>query len=76
MLNIYADFDLSIVWIALGAAGIALLVFLLRKYIPGLSGDDKKQTDEEIANENVSNKLSSLEEEEKVKKATEDEDEE
>lgn len=76
MINILADFDLSILWIALGAGGIALLVFLLRKYVPGLSGEDKKQTEEEIASENVTNKLSSLEEEDKVKKATEDEDEE
>lgn len=76
MLNLLADFDLSILWIALGAAGIALLVFILRKYVPGLKGEDKEQTEEEIASENVSNKLSSIEEEEKIKKATEDEDEE
>lgn len=76
MLNLLADFDLSILWIALGAAGIALLVFILRKYVPGLKGEDKVQTEEEIASENVSNKLSSIEEEEKIKKATEDEDEE
>ena len=76
MLNLLADFDLSIVWIALGAAGIAFFVFILRKYVPGLKGEDKVQTEEEIASENVSNKLSSIEEEEKIKKATEDEDEE
>lgn len=76
MINIYADFDYSMIWIALGAAGIALIVFLLRKYVPGLKGEDKVQTEEEIASENVSNKLSSIEEEEKIRKANEDEDEE
>ena len=76
MINILADFDLSILWIALGAAGIALLVFILRKYVPGLKGEDKEQTEEEIASENISNKLSSIEEEEKIKQATEQEDEE
>lgn len=75
MINILADVDLSMVWIALGAGAIALAVFLLRKYIPGLAGDDKTQTEEEIANENISSKLSSLEEEENIRKATEDEEE-
>ena len=73
---ILADFDFSMLYVALGAGAIALIVFLLRKYVPGLSGEDKKQTEEEIAEENISNKLSSLEEEEKVRKATEDDDEE
>ena len=73
---ILADFDFSMLYVALGAGVIALIVFLLRKYVPGLSGEDKKQTEEEIAEENISNKLSSLEEEEKVRKATEDDDEE
>lgn len=76
MINFLADFDFSMIYIALGAAGIALVVFLLRKYVPGLSGEDKVQTEEEIAEENVSNKLSSLEEEEQIKKATEDDEEE
>ena len=75
MINILADVDLSMVWIALGAGAIALAVFLLRKYIPGLAGEDKTQTEEEIANENISSKLSSLEEEENIRKATEDEEE-
>ena len=73
---ILADFDFSMLYVALGAGAIALIVFLLRKFVPGLSGEDKKQTEEEIAEENISNKLSSLEEEEKVRKATEDDDEE
>lgn len=73
MINILAEYDLSMLWIALGAAGIALIVFLLRKFVPGLVGEDKSQTEEEIASENVSSKLSSIEEEEKIKKATEDE---
>ena len=73
---ILADFDFSILWIAVGAGVIALIVFLLRKYVPGLKGEDKVQTEEEIASENVTNKLSSIEEEEKIKKATEDEDDE
>lgn len=76
MINILADVDLSMLWIALGAAGIALVVFLLRKFVPGLKGEDKVQTEEEIASENISNKLSSIEEEEKIKKANEDEDDE
>lgn len=75
MINILADVDLSMVWIALGAGGIALAVFLLRKYVPGLAGEDKKQTEEEIANENISSKLSSLEEEENIRKATEEDEE-
>ena len=69
---ILADFDFSMLYVALGAGAIALIVFLLRKFVPGLSGEDKKQTEEEIAEENISNKLSSLEEEEKVRKATEE----
>lgn len=72
---ILADFDFSILYVALGAGAIALIVFLLRKFVPGLSGEDKKQTEEEIAEENISNKLSSLEEEEKVRKATEEDEE-
>ena len=75
MINIFADVDLSMLWIALGAGAIALAVFLLRKYVPGLAGEDKTQTEEEIANENISNKLSSLEEEENIRKATEDDEE-
>ena len=50
------DFDFSMLYVALGAGAIALIVFLLRKYVPGLSGEDKKQTEEEIAEENISNK--------------------
>ena len=76
MINILADVDLSMLWIALGAAGIAFVVFFLRKFVPGLKGEDKVQTEEEIASENISNKLSSIEEEEKIKKANEDEDDE
>jgi Na+/H+ antiporter NhaC len=72
---ILADFDFSMLYVALGAGAIALIVFLLRKFVPGLSGEDKKQTEEEIAEENISNKLSSLEEEEKVRKATEEDEE-
>ena len=75
MLNILGDFDYSMIYIALGAGAIALIVFLLRKYVPGLSGEEKVQTEEEIAEENVSNKLSSLEEEEQIKKATEEDEE-
>ena len=70
------DFDFSMLYVALGAGAIALIVFLLRKYVPGLSGEDKKQTEEEIAEENISNKLSSLAEEEKVRNATEEDEEE
>ena len=73
---ILADFDFSILWIAVGAGVIALIVFLLRKFVPGLQSEDKNQTEEEIAEENISNKLSSLEEEEKVRKATEEDEEE
>jgi hypothetical protein len=75
MLNLYADFDFTMIWIALGFGAIALIVFLLRKFVPGLQSEDKNQTEEEIAEENISNKLSSLEEEEKVRKATEEDEE-
>ena len=34
------DFDFSMLYVALGAGAIALIVFLLRKYVPGLSGED------------------------------------
>ena len=57
---ILADFDFSMLYVALGAGAIALIVFLLRKFVPGLSGEDKKQTEEEIAEENISNKLSTF----------------
>lgn len=76
MISIYAEFDFSMLYIALGAVVIALIVFLLRKFVPGLVGEDKTQTEEEIAEDNINSKLSSIEEEEKVRKATEDDDEE
>lgn len=72
---ILLDFDFTIIYIVAIVGAIALVVFLLRKFVPGLRGTDKKQSDKEIAEENINNKLSSLEEEEKVKKATEDEEE-
>jgi ammonia channel protein AmtB len=59
---------ISIIWIALGACVIALIVFLLRKFVPGLKGDEKEeinQDDKEIASENVQARLSSLEDEKK-----------
>ena len=76
MIKFLGDFDYTMIYIALAFDAIALIVFLLRKFVPGLSGEDKKQTEEEIAEENVSNKLSSLEEEEKIKKAIEEDEEE
>ena len=49
----YDGMQLLPLWIALGIGAIALLVFLLRKFIPGLGFDnepvdEKKQLEEEV----------------------------
>ena len=49
----YDGMQLLPLWIALGIGAIALLVFLLRKFIPGLGFDnepvdEKKQAEEEV----------------------------
>ena len=49
----YDGLQLLPLWIALGIGAIALLVFLLRKFIPGLGFDnepvdEKKQAEEEV----------------------------
>lgn len=55
---------LNIVWVVIGALVIGLVVYLLRKYIPGLKGEEAPAKDEkEVAEENVKAKLGSLEEE-------------
>ena len=46
MIKFLGDFDFTMIYIALAFAAIALIVFLLRKFVPGLSGEDKKQTQE------------------------------
>lgn len=62
---------LNIVWVVIGALVIGLVVYLLRKYIPGLKGEEQPQKDDkEVAEENLKAKLGSLEDEK-----VEDEDE-
>lgn len=48
-----ADSEYLMLWIVLGILAIALLVFLLRKFVPGLGFeeeevDEKKQIEEEV----------------------------
>ena len=50
---LYDGMQLLPLWIALGIGAIALVVFLLRKFIPGLGFDnepvdEKKQAEEEV----------------------------
>ena len=64
---------LNIVWILLGVLGICLIVFLLRKFIPGIKGDDQTPLDEnKQAEENLKNRLVDVKEE---KDENEDEEE-
>ena len=49
----FAESEFLIIWIVLGIGLIALVVFLLRKYIPGLGFeeeevDEKKRIEEEV----------------------------
>lgn len=53
----------NILWILLGAIGIGLVVFLLRKFVPGLKGDDTHEDDQKIAEENVKRKIVEFKEE-------------
>ncbi len=66
MINLLDSYPayLNIVWVVIGALVIGLVVYLLRKYIPGLKGEEAPQKDEkEVAEENVKAKLGNLEEE-------------
>ncbi len=50
---LYSSTELIPLWIGLGIGAIALLVFLLRKFIPGLGFDnepvdEKQQAEEEV----------------------------
>lgn len=57
---------LNIVWVVIGALAIGLIVFLLRKYIPGLKGEEEPvKDDKQTAEENLKAKLGTLEEENK-----------
>lgn len=40
---------MEILWISLGACGIALIVFLLKKFVPGLKNNEENK--EETSNE-------------------------
>lgn len=54
---------LNIVWVVIGALAIGLIVFLLRKYIPGLKGEEEPaKDDKQTAEENLKAKLGTLEE--------------
>ena len=49
----YADANLLPLWIILGVVAIGVIVFLLRKYVPGLGFDNEpvdefKQAEEEV----------------------------
>lgn len=48
---------LNSLWIVLGALGIALIVFLIRRFVPGIKGEDIKEDEEDIAKRNVSNRV-------------------
>lgn len=58
--------------IAGGAGLIALIVFLLRKFVPGLGSNDQVADEKTIAEENVQSRIMTLEEENPLE---EDEDE-
>ena len=56
---------LNIVWIILGVLAICLVVFLLRKFIPGLKGEDVTEDEQKVAEDNVKRKTVEFKEEEK-----------
>ena len=62
-------------WIILGALGIALIVFLIRKFVPGIKGEDIKEDEEDIAKRNVSNRVVEFKQEEKDEEDESEEDE-
>ena len=37
---------MEILWICLGACGIALVVFLIKKFVPSLNGNEEKKNED------------------------------
>ena len=60
-----ANPGLNVVWILLGAIGLGLIVFLLRKFIPGLKGEDTIEDEKKVAEDNVKRSIVEYKEEEK-----------
>lgn len=60
-----ANPGLNVVWILLGALGLGLIVFLLRKFIPGLKGEDTIEDEKKVAEDNVKRRIVEYKEEEK-----------
>ena len=60
-----ANPGLNVVWILLGAIGLGLIVFLLRKFIPGLKGEDTIEDEKKVAEDNVKRRIVEYKEEEK-----------
>lgn len=58
---------LYVVWILLGALALGLIVFLLRKFIPGLKGEDVEEDEQKVAEDNVKRKIVEYKEEEQEK---------
>ncbi|MDD6302975.1 MAG: hypothetical protein PUA56_06735 [Bacillales bacterium] len=59
--------------IAALAGVIALIVFLLKKYVPSLKNVDEVKDDQTIAEENVQSKIMTLDEENPLKDLEDDE---
>ncbi|MGN1295074.1 MAG: hypothetical protein ACI4U5_01565 [Bacilli bacterium] len=62
---------MEILWICLGACGIALVVFLLKKFVPGLSNNSEKEKDEKEEN-NIDKYVVPFEETTQTKEIEED----
>lgn len=60
-----ANPGLNVVWILLGAIGLGVIVFLLRKFIPGLKGEDTIEDEKKVAEDNVKRRIVEYKEEEK-----------
>ena len=58
---------LYVIWILLGALALGLIVFLLRKFIPGLKGEDVEEDEQKVAEDNVKRKIVEYKEEEQEK---------
>ena len=56
MLFLYNE-ALNIVWILIGVLVICLIVFLLRKFVPGLQGEEIEEDEKKIAEENIKRKI-------------------
>ena len=54
---------LYVVWVLLGALALGLIVFLLRKFIPGLKGEDVEEDEQKVAEDNVKRKIVEYKEE-------------